>query len=240
MVLDDLNRYYVLLNFMMEQNDQEGIDAVINDISQDGGFVYLRQLAYRIECNAQTIDLADDFDLLAVERDIHEKRRTALLRQALRRYQVAEKLWRRVGLAGTPGAVRCLEGQIRILEQQGDRKTAAALYDALCKELSKYSSQYQAVAGRLNECVEMLIDDQAWSEAEKVAKTAYVASIQAWRSASHPFTQISLQNLHYVLKKLGKESIAARVRDFSEKKKNEGTADEQSHCGCCTQEGRRQ
>lgn len=239
MVLDDLNRYYALLNFMMEQNDQEGIDAVINDICQDGGFVYLRQLAYRIECNAQTIDLADDFDLLAVERDIHEQRRTALLRQALRRYQVAEKLWRKVGLAGTPGAVRCLEGRIRVLEQQGDRNEARALYDVLCRELSKYSSQYQALASRLNECVEMLFDDEAWTEAEKVAKTAYVASIQAWRSASHPFTQISLQNLHYVLKKLGKESIATRVRDFSEKKKNEGTADEQTQCGCSHQGRRR-
>ncbi len=239
MVLDDLNRYYALLNFMMEQNDQEGIDAVINDISQDGGFVYLRQLAYRIECNAQTIDQADDFDLLAVEREIHEQRRVALLKLALRRYQVAEKLWRKAGLAGTPGAVRCLEGQIRILEQQGDRKTAAEFYDVLCKELSKYSSQYQNVANQLNNCVEMLIDDEAWSEAEKVAKTAYVASIQAWRSASHPFIQISLQNLQYVLKKLGKESIAARVRNFSEKKKCTGTTEEQSQCGCGHQERRR-
>lgn len=104
-----------------------------------------------------------------------------------------------------------------MLEQQGDRRQAAELYDLLGKELSKYSSQYRALANRLNDCVEMLIDDEAWAEAEKVAKSAYVASIQAWRVASHPFVQISLQNLQYVLKKQGKQASAEQVRAFAEK-----------------------
>lgn len=228
MALEDLNKYYSLLNFMMGVNDQDGIDALSDQISKDG-FVYVRQLAYRIECDAQSIDQPDEFEHLPVGKEILEQRRRFRLKLSLDRFCVAEKLWRKVGLAGTPGAVRCLEGRIRIAEQLGDRKKAAELCEMLCKELSKYSSQYKVLANRLNDCVEMLIDDEAWTEAEKVAKTAYVASIQAWKVASNPFTQISLQNLQYVLRRLGKESIAARIRDFSEKKKSEWTG---SHASC--------
>jgi|GEM_PF-4554815 len=233
MVLEDLNQLYVALNFMVEMNDQEGIDALIANIGADSGFVHLRSLAYRIECDARVIEEADLFDKLVVNREIRDVRRARLLSVALRRFQTAEKLWRKVGLAGVQKAIQCLEGQIRVLEQLGERKEAAALYDLLCKELSKYSSQYRAVANRLNDCVETLIDDEAWSEAEKVAKTAYVASIQAWRLAAHPFVQISLQNLQFVLRKLGKESAASRVGDFIAKKKSEWQLEQHgSSCQC--------
>ncbi len=232
MALEDLDRFYSLLNFMMAMNDQEGIDAVIEEVGRADGFVYLRQLAYRIECDARSIDQADAFDQLAIEREMRDERRAGLLRISLRRFQIAEKLWRKVGLAGTPKAVGCLEGQIRMLEQLGDCKSAVELYDVLCKELSKYASQYRTMANRLNDCVETLIDDEAWVEAEKVAKSAYVASIQAWRVASHPFVQISLQNLQFVLKKLGKEEAAVRIRNFCEKRKSEcGEAETSCHCG---------
>lgn len=217
MALEDLERYYSQFKFMTVMDDQEGINTLIDEIDREDRFVYLRQLAYRIECDARSIDQSDEFDQLAIEREMRDERRLGLLRISLRRFQTAEKLWRKVGLAGTPKAVGCLDGQIRMLEQLGDRKRAAELYDVLCKELSKYASQYRTLANRLNDCVETLIDDEAWVEAEKVAKSAYVASIQAWRVASHPFVQISLQNLQCVLRKQGKQASAEHVRSFAEK-----------------------
>lgn len=105
------------------------------------------------------------------------------------------------------------------------------LYERIKSMTAMDSRQHVRLANSLNECVESLIDDEEWEEALKVAKTAYVASIRAWRTAAHPFAQISLQNPESLLRKQGKDSASMRARDFMEKKKNEWKpSDDSGHC----------